>query len=130
MSAIKPEFELGTRIIFIRRSGVFRKSKNAWSIVEPDVVKASNVGTVDILEAQDGKINKSVGDWHAPGSGMIIGWIKRGIGESVSHSGPDINGEYDEGYFSPKDWVWLYVVKQQLNGMKIVYVQPKHITLQ
>lgn len=67
-------------------------------------------------------VNKTIMIWPEEGEGIIIGLVRRGIGESVPASGGDglFNDSWEPGYFTPYQWVWLYAIKTHLNGLDMV----------
>lgn len=68
--------------------------------------------------------NKTLFMWPEEGEGIVIGLLRRGIGESVSPT-TSFNGEtteYDEGYFAQEFWVWVYAVKRHLEGTNYILV--------
>jgi hypothetical protein len=72
----------------------------------------------------NGRRNKTLFMWPEEGEGVVIGLVRRGIGESVPNS-TSFNGEtteYDAGYFAEEAWVWLYVVKRYLAGTDYILV--------
>lgn len=69
----------------------------------------------------NGKRNKTVVCWPCEGSGIVIGLVRKGIGQS--HAGYESGYEYPEyepGYFVAEEWVWLYAIKGWLNGVNYV----------
>ena len=69
-----------------------------------------------------GSRNKTVIVWHEEGSGVLIGMIRRGIGQSVRTT-TGFNGEsYEQepGYFGAEAWVWLYAIKHSLSSLDFV----------
>jgi outer membrane receptor for monomeric catechols len=72
----------------------------------------------------NGRRNKTIFMWPEEGEGVVIGLIRRGIGESVSPT-TSFNGEtteYEEGYFAEEFWIWLYAVKTRLEGTDYILV--------
>ena len=78
----------------------------------------------DIMPPRKGGRNKTLYMWPAEGSGVIIGLVRRGIGQSVSgyvSHGPD-GSDYEPGYFAEEAWVWLYAVKTHISGTDYILV--------
>lgn len=77
-------------------------------------------------------INKAVFVWDEEGSGIIIGLVKRMIGESVagSRSTSYFGEDYEPGYFVQKDEQWLYAVKSTLEGTDYQLVPIESVRLQ
>jgi hypothetical protein len=71
-------------------------------------------------------VNKTVMIWPAEGEGIIIGLVRRGIGNAYSASGTGSSGlfgtydDYEPGGFDLKTWVWLYLIKERLEGEKYI----------
>lgn len=78
-------------------------------------------------------LNKSVIVWPEEGSGIVIGFVRRGIGKSekgyMSHGGYYGEPEYEPGYFNPKVLVPLYAVKTHLLGLGYLLVPAGHLTV-
>lgn len=67
-------------------------------------------------------VNKTIFVWPEGGTGIIVGLIRREIGESVRGYTDSYNGEYEPGYFCTKSRHWLYVVKTTLSGTNTILV--------
>lgn len=140
----EPFITLGTRVSYhhrcceMRRVSGFRPdSKPYWC----DVGKAAlGIGfrqifsdgefreldgpDATVFHCSDAKINKTLAIWPEQGEGVVIGLIRKGIGQSHSaRKGTgfgSMSGDYDEGdpgEFHATGWVWLYVVKFEIGGI-------------
>ena len=71
-----------------------------------------------VFRVSNPRINKTLAIWPEESSGVVVGLVRKGIGESVSH-GSYFNGEtteFEPGYFAAEEWAWLYVIKHSLSG--------------
>jgi hypothetical protein len=112
------QFDLGARVAFTQRACVARKQLGEWSLLE-GVKKREHVphGAPSV---DDEKINKTVHVWDEEGSGVVIGLVKRGIGTSVA--GYSMTDDFEQGWFEPREWRWLYAVRRQLQGTDYILV--------
>ena len=67
-------------------------------------------------------INKTIMVWPHEGEGIVVGLVRREIGESVRGYTDSFSGEYEPGYFGTESRHWLYVVKQYLAGTQTIFV--------
>lgn len=71
----------------------------------------------------NGKRNKTIVCWPEDGEGIIIGLVRKGIGQSVAgHESGYEYPEWEPGYFDAEEWHWLYAVKGRLNGVNYLLV--------
>lgn len=136
----RPRFGLGAGVSFTHRTGVIRKNRKPvegypeWSIVE-GLYKGETfdnaINPCVGYEHPRHDENKGIISWPQEGTGIVIGWIKKGIGTSYSSQGVSNTFEdnYEQGYFTANTWVWLYVIKQGLPGVEHIYALPEHVRL-
>jgi len=67
-------------------------------------------------------VNKTIMVWPREGEGVVVGLVRREIGESVRGYTDSFSGEYEPGYFCTNSRHWLYVVKQYLSGKDTILV--------
>jgi hypothetical protein len=127
----KEHLELGARVRFHHRACVARVRKKEYGDpFEPcwEVIRMEGGGPDPLLEGNwveklpTGRRNKTIIVWPAEGEGIVIGLIRRGIGNS--HAGYTSGYEYPEyepGWFTAHEWHWLYEVKTSLRQKDKVY---------
>ena len=133
-------FELGTHVVYTQRAAVARRKRRRdefgmsdtrrsewlpWALYDGWPRNAMDSDVDDLLAGFDPgeKINKAVFVWDEEGSGVIVGLVKKQTGESASGrlASSYFGEDFEPGYFIPRgDDVWLYAIRQRLDGLDFI----------
>lgn len=134
--------DLGARVSWTHRAAVarwvtaeaalVRPGRGAWRLTEglargepyppigvPEEEEAIYRFTEDapFYERRRGSANKTVIVWPEEGEGVLIGLVRRGLGESSpSSGGGSMFEDFEPGFFTAAAFLHLYAVKQTLTG--------------